>query len=407
MSSESLTHLGRDAPRVSQALPCANEGAHARPHWKGPDHLCGAATSGRTGDTLGDRSFRHGQGSSLSPLASLDGAPPFASGTTMGHRASGESLGSSDGQIHSRVMRALAAIEPTQVVRSRLPTLLSPLRYPGAKRRLLNVIRQALDRNGLHPDLFVEPFCGGASASLQLLAEGRVDRIALADRDPLIASLWQTIFSDADWLIQEMHRTPTTVQVWQALKRYQPLCRRGQALKCLFLNRTSFSGVIDSHAGPIGGMEQRGPYTIDCRFPKKTIERRIRLAAALAPKVTVLGCLDWDESISWAEEQGTGVFLYLDPPFIHKAQDLYGFYFRSEQHAALRDRLTAVQVPWLLSYDSAPEVWTLYCQFPYQIRVQNAYTIASAGGRRAATEVLVSNLPSLPLADEPKFEVVR
>lgn len=55
--------------------------------------------------------------------------------------------------------------------------VLSPLRYPGGKRRLMPYVAAALSANGLEPDLFVEPFAGGASVALELLATEKVRRI--------------------------------------------------------------------------------------------------------------------------------------------------------------------------------------------------------------------------------------
>ena len=61
-------------------------------------------------------------------------------------------------------------------------SIVSPLRYPGAKRRLGGYIASTLSLNSLHPTLLVEPFAGGASVSLQLLSDGYVDQIALAEK---------------------------------------------------------------------------------------------------------------------------------------------------------------------------------------------------------------------------------
>src|SRR5438270_12640745 len=71
--------------------------------------------------------------------------------------------------------------------------VLSPLRYPGAKRRLLPYIIDFLRNHDLSPDLFFEPFAGGAGVSLQLLADGLVQSIGLADSDPLVAGFWHTV----------------------------------------------------------------------------------------------------------------------------------------------------------------------------------------------------------------------
>ena len=48
-------------------------------------------------------------------------------------------------------------------------TLISPLRYPGSKRRLVDYISEALRINGIRPSLFIEPFVGGGSVVINLL----------------------------------------------------------------------------------------------------------------------------------------------------------------------------------------------------------------------------------------------
>lgn len=60
-------------------------------------------------------------------------------------------------------------------------TVLSPLRYPGGKRRLAPYVAAALVENDLRPGLFVEPYAGGASVALELLHFDLVDRVVLGD----------------------------------------------------------------------------------------------------------------------------------------------------------------------------------------------------------------------------------
>jgi D12 class N6 adenine-specific DNA methyltransferase len=65
--------------------------------------------------------------------------------------------------------------------------LQSPLRYPGGKRQLVPFFVEILKLNGLTPlELFVEPFAGGAAVSLHLLASDAVEKVTLAERDPLV-----------------------------------------------------------------------------------------------------------------------------------------------------------------------------------------------------------------------------
>ena len=81
---------------------------------------------------------------------------------------------------------------------------LSPLRYPGSKRRLASYVSQALELNDLHPQLYVEPFVGGASVALQLIFDGLVEQAILIDLDPLIANFWKAVFFDTEWLIEQI-----------------------------------------------------------------------------------------------------------------------------------------------------------------------------------------------------------
>lgn len=72
-------------------------------------------------------------------------------------------------------------------------TVLSPLRYPGGKRRLVPYIAAALVANDLRPDLFVEPYAGGASVALELARTGFVDKIVLAERA-------ERTLGEVDWI---------------------------------------------------------------------------------------------------------------------------------------------------------------------------------------------------------------
>jgi len=54
---------------------------------------------------------------------------------------------------------------------------LSPFRYPGGKTWLVPELRKWLEGLGPRPSLFVEPFAGGAIASLTVAAEHRAEQV--------------------------------------------------------------------------------------------------------------------------------------------------------------------------------------------------------------------------------------
>ena len=276
-------------------------------------------------------------------------------------------------------------------------TILSPLRYPGGKRRLWGYIAEALRLNSIVPDLFIEPFAGGASISLQLLKSDLVKTIGLGEKDPLVSAFWQIVFSDAEWLIGQIRNLEITVEKWEELKRAEPTSVRERALKCLFLNRTSFSGIIAPGAGPIGGKSQRSKYGIDCRFPIETVIRRIQEAYLLRDRVRFVICADWQETIEGAElSYGQhALFYYLDPPFFHKSHRLYTEWFTNEEHVRLHDFLSNLDRPWLLSYDDAQLIAEMYSDNG-PLTVELLYSAAGSPRLVRAKELIISNLSVFP-----------
>jgi DNA adenine methylase len=291
--------------------------------------------------------------------------------------------------------------EPEALVRKAV-SVVSPLRYPGGKRRLSGYVAAALKLNKLKPKLFVEPFAGGASVALQLLADGVVEKIALGDRDPLVASFWNVVFHDHKWLVEQVENISVTIKDWERTRKSLPKLKtdRERALACLFLNRTSFSGILAATAGPIGGKEQASEYKVDCRFPRETLVRRIKAVAELRNDVAFISRGTWRETMKKVGEKGykpADVFYYLDPPFYAKAERLYRFYFKKPGHTALHDAFVKVKSPWLLSYDVAQTIIDQYSQNghgPKQIDL--LYSITGSSGLSSAQEVIISNLAKLP-----------
>jgi len=279
-------------------------------------------------------------------------------------------------------------------------SIVSPLRYPGGKRRLAGYIADALSLNSLKPKLFVEPFAGGASVALQLLADERVEAIALGDRDPLVASFWKVVFWDTAWLMKRIKRIAVTVRNWNHFRNNTWRSDRERALACLFLNRTSFSGILADTAGPIGGKEQDSNYLIDCRFPVETLIRRIEQAAELKEKVLFVNSRDWRHTVNRVEKLNytlNEIFYYLDPPFYAKAERLYRFHFEETDHDTLHDKLRDLEQPWLLSYDVSEEIFAKYSHNSRgPQRIDLLYSIKGSSGVSQSQEIIITNLAKLP-----------
>ncbi|MDX1916245.1 MAG: DNA adenine methylase [Methylophilus sp.] len=275
----------------------------------------------------------------------------------------------------------------------------SVLRYPGSKARFVDFIEKTIKLNKPKFDVFAEPFCGGASVSIALLERGIVENVALNDADPLVAHLWDCVFcpSSADWLIEKVKTIPLTLDEWKYQKNLEPSTPRDAALKCLYLNRTSFNGIIHK-AGPVGGWKQSNR-TLGARFNREKLAIRIRELSLLSDRVISVSNNDW-KSFCQRFNEAFDTFFYFDPPYFHKAEALYGYFFNQDEHSALRDYIKKLESPWLLSYDDALEIRSLYLSHVSKIRhIDSTYSAHPMGGSSfIGRELIFTNLLRLPSA---------
>jgi DNA adenine methylase len=288
-------------------------------------------------------------------------------------------------------------------------SVISPLRYPGAKRQLVPVIEELIKANVPPPRLLIEPFCGGATTTLRLLGADVVAHGILSDIDPLVSAFWYTAAFDARWLLAAMREETVSVSRWDWWRGYDPRRRRDQAMKCLFLNRTTFSGILHGRAGPIGGRAQSSDYTIDCRYGLDGLERRIQAVADLASTGRLLDVwnVGWRTALRriparFADLDAREIVVYLDPPYVDKARWLYEWSFDSAEHAKLAAVLSAgTPYSWLLSYDDTEAIRDLYTGRPGQtlLHVPHRYTAAGSETRTVKDELLVTDLAAIPSSD--------
>jgi DNA adenine methylase len=292
---------------------------------------------------------------------------------------------------------------------------LSPLRYPGSKRRISGFILETLKKNNYRPQLYVEPFLGGASVALQLLVDDMVDEVILIDIDPIIAYFWEVVFFDTDWLIEQINLIDVSLDTWKKLKLKEPNTKREFALACIFFNRTNFSGILRPEVGPLGGKNQNSQYNISCRFPKNKLIKRIERISQYRNRVYgIWGCswLDGIKKIRELQESKklptAGGFYYFDPPFFEKADSLYRHYFLMSDHIELRNFLLSLNDYWMLSYDASQNFDLLYGETienntngAKKKDVELVYSTGVTLGRKPTKEVIVSNFGALP--DEAKF----
>lgn len=333
----------------------------------------------------------------------------------------------------------------------------SPLRYPGAKSGLASVIGELISaaegsaRFG-RVELFVEPFAGGASTALRLLGAGVVERVLLADADPMVATFWQVAAARTDELIERITEEHgryvvkggvVALERWDHWRAWAPKPHASRAAldlelatRCLFLNRTTFSGILHGQAGPIGGRAQASDYGIGCRFNLPALIERLDYVRHLYDnrRIVDVWCKDWRGTLSGVASYYKAllpdrVVAYLDPPYLSKSGKLYDRSFGSEpvdptgdldwvggtQHISLANHLrTSMPYRWILSYDyderlltdhglyaanvMRPSVRARELQHVKAWRISKRwvtlnYTASSRAGRGPARELLLTTLP--------------
>jgi DNA adenine methylase len=271
--------------------------------------------------------------------------------------------------------------------------LLSPLRYPGSKQNLADYFENLVNENLLVGAHLYELYAGGASISLRLLSRELISGATLIERDPLIYSFWKCVKCCPEDLCARIEGAEVTLKSWKrfqcylapdALRKYSTL---ELGLACLFLNRSSFSGVLG--AGPIGGMAQESDYKIDCRFNKDRIIASIGAIGKYRKKLRVV----YGDALTYLRRNGEAIasrhsLVYLDPPYVKQGKKLYRFSYEEEDHKALADLILKEEMPWVVSYDNHPLVRKIFAGqriMPISLN----YVVKQS---RRAEELLIANV---------------
>nr|WP_241740154.1 MULTISPECIES: DNA adenine methylase [Microbacterium] len=284
--------------------------------------------------------------------------------------------------------RALLTASVTAGGDSNVPNTHSPLRYPGGKSVLLKAVVDVIERNDLRGHRYAEPYAGGGGLALALLYGRHTHRIALNDLDPAIYSLWWSILNANDELLSKIETTPITVPEWHQQRETYFLGDASDPVSlgfaALFLNRTNRSGVIKG--GVIGGLDQTGNYLIDCRFNRATLAQKIERIWKYRAQIEI-SSLDGRAFLQQHDERTEPTLFFVDPPYFVKGRGLYSNYFEDDDHNQLAERVHALKNPWLLTYDDAEAIASLYGTDPlYRYSIKY-----SAAVKRTGTELLATS----------------
>lgn len=243
--------------------------------------------------------------------------------------------------------------------------LYSPLRYPGGKARFAPFIAEVMRANSLDGGHYLEPFAGGAGVALELLFDKHATQIHINDLDPAVHAFWSAATSDPDGLLRLLRDTPINMEEWHRLRHVMlsqdpDVSATERGFATLFVNRTNRSGILKG--GVIGGKDQTGTYKLDARFNKDMIASRLDRIAQHADKITV----HQEDAFSLLNRASDFLpdrsLIYLDPPYYVKGRDLYRNFYKHDDHLQIARLLQspAFTRPWIVSYDSAPEICEMY-----------------------------------------------
>lgn len=271
-----------------------------------------------------------------------------------------------------------------------MPITHSPLRYPGGKTAIFDIISNISEENGITPCTYAEPYAGGGGLALSMLFSGKADNIFLNDIDRSIWSFWHTIINETERFTDKVLSTDITINEWHAQRQVQNNKNLAEtfdlAFSSFFLNRTNRSGII-LKAGVIGGLAQEGKYKLHCRFNKEDLIKKINKIAKFKDKIT----LSNDDAIVFMKRidklKLKNMLFCIDPPYYEKGSSLYTNFYEKDDHLALRDFIVSLKSPWILTYDNADKIKELYKnELCYKLNLNY-----SAAQKRIGEEVFVTS----------------
>lgn len=267
----------------------------------------------------------------------------------------------------------------------------SPFRYPGGKGFLTSYLAAEIkDRFGATLAGYAEPYCGGAGAALNLLAQGHVNQLFLNDADYRVYSAWRAMLSETDRFLCRLSEIEVNLQNWEtSLQKLheKPMSKYDfeVGFAAFFINRTSRSGILLG-SGPIGGYNQDGRWKIGARFNKESLAKRIEALGKMRDKIH-LSCEDGLAFCKDLAADGsiTDIFLFVDPPYVGAGGRLYYNGMNSAKHQELAYWLRSGVAPhWLLTYDDHPLVRANFQDYQAH-RIQVQYSL---GRTRLEKELL-------------------
>lgn len=241
--------------------------------------------------------------------------------------------------------------------RFKLKKQVSPLRYPGGKSKVLDLLASYLSEE---KKTFVDVYCGGGSVGLSLLLSGVVEHLVMNDLDKGVYAFFHTVLTAPETLIPKIRTVVPDRELFfyyqeMVKKNYEGFPELERAFGFLVVNRLAFSGIWN--ANPTSNLLQRwNPKVLEKRI-WNIWEKREQITLLNEDALKVIEEYYWDESCT----------LFIDPPYyVAWDKKLYHHCYQEEEHQKLADLLNTLvcgmpaHADILVTYDNHPFIAKLY-----------------------------------------------
>lgn len=265
----------------------------------------------------------------------------------------------------------------------------SPLRYPGGKTKLYNMISKIISDNRNDKNcIYMEPFAGGSGLALRLLFRGDVDYLILNDIDYGIYCFWKSCLENTKELCDMVDSCEINIDTWIMQKNIYNSNQLYSTIEVgfatFFLNRCNVSGVIKG--GPIGGKKQEGKYSLNARFNRHDLISKIQKIGEYRHRIEFFNLSADDFLLNVAcRYNSSEIFLNIDPPYVKKGASLYENSFKKEDHAQLANIIKMLKYKWIVTYDKCDLIEYLFSDFRKDV-INLKY---SAGQTKSGDEFII------------------
>jgi len=250
------------------------------------------------------------------------------------------------------------------------------LRYPGGK---FYGAKKILPFCEVKHHTFIEPFVGGASIFLAKSLAAKLNWIN--DFDPELINFYSVIKNkkNREKLFELLRDEEAHPERHNKVNKMKPKNKIEKAFKYFYLNRTSFSGIMN---------KPRWGYRIGSSLtPDRWISRIVPVAEKL--KNAKITNLDFKKMFSQIPDK-EGVLLYLDPPYFKASKAIYCHEFSHQDHIDLKNLLMNLKkAKFILSYENCPEIKEIYNWA--KIHKINFRYFMSEGRRQEGSEFIITN----------------